>query len=182
MSTLDIILLVCFVPAIVRGIQRGFIAQVVSLVSVILGIWLAFHFSEMACEWLKQYLPNLSETVLNIAGFVLILVVVALLLHLVGALLTKTLQTLSLGFVNRLLGLVFGVLKVALILGLLILLFETLNSSLGIVKPETTANAVVYNALKNAANAIFPILKSFVTGGGADPAVVDAAAAAAANV
>ena len=74
MSTLDIILLVCFVPAIVTGIQRGFIAQVVSLVSIILGIWLAFHFSEMVCEWLRQYLPNLSETVLNIVGFVLILV------------------------------------------------------------------------------------------------------------
>ena len=83
---------------------------------------------------------------------------------------------------NRLLGLVFGVLKVALILGLVILLFETLNSSLHIVKPEATADAVVYNALKNAANAIFPILKSFVTGGGADPAAIDAAAAAAANV
>ena len=79
MSTLDIILLVCFVPAIVRGIQHGFISQVVSLVSVILGIWLAFHFSEMACEWLRQYFPNMSETVLNIAGFVLILAVVAIL-------------------------------------------------------------------------------------------------------
>ena len=181
MAILDIILLLCFIPAIVTGISKGFVKQVIDLVAILAAAWAAFHFSKMMGEWLGQYL-TLDPSILNVVSFVLVAIVVALLLHLVGTLLTKTLQTLSLGFVNRLLGLVFGVLKVALILGLLILLFETLNSSLGIVKPEATANAVVYNALKDAANAIFPILKSFVTGGGADPAAVDAAAAAAANV
>ena len=177
MAILDIILLLCFIPAIVTGISKGFVRQVVDLVAILAAAWAAFHFSTMMADWLGQYL-TLDPSILNVVSFVLVAIVVALLLHLVGALLTKTLQTLSLGFVNRLLGLVFGVLKVALILGLLILLFETLNSSLGIVKPEATAKAVVYNALKNAANAIFPILKSFVTGGGADPAAVDAAATA----
>ena len=117
---------------------------------------------------------TLDETVLKVICFVLIAIVVALVLNLVGTLITKALQKLSLGFFNRLLGLVFGVLKVGLIIGLVILLFETLNSSLHLVKPEATENAVVYNALKDVANAIFPILKSFVTGG------TDAAGAAAA--
>ena len=181
MAILDIILLLCFIPAIVTGISTGFIKQVVDLVAILAAAWAAFHFSTMMADWLSQYL-TLDASILKVVSFVLVAIVVAVLLHLVGALLTKTLKALSLGFLNRLLGLVFGILKVALILGLVILLFETLNSSLHIVKPEATADAVVYNALKNAANAIFPILKSFVTGGGADPAAVDAAAAAAANV
>ncbi len=181
MAILDIILLLCFIPAIVTGISKGFIKQVVDLVAILAAAWAAFHFSTMMADWLSQYL-TLDASILKVVSFVLVAIVVAVLLHLVGALLTKTLKALSLGFLNRLLGLVFGVLKVALILGLVILLFETLNSSLHIVKPEATADAVVYNALKNAANAIFPILKSFVTGGGADPAAVDATAAAAANV
>ena len=181
MAILDIILLLCFIPAIVTGISKGFVKQVIDLVAILAAAWAAFHFSTMMADWLGQYL-TLDPSILKVVSFVLVAIVVAILLHLVGALLTKTLKALSLGFVNRLLGLVFGVLKVALILGLLILLFETLNSSLQIVKPEATANAVVYNALKNAANAIFPILKSFVTGGGAYPAAIDAAAAAAANV
>lgn len=181
MAILDIILLLCFIPAIVTGISKGFVRQVVDLVAILAAAWAAFHFSTMMADWLGQYL-TLDPSILKVVSFVLVAIVVAILLHLVGALLTKTLKALSLGFVNRLLGLVFGVLKVALILGLVILLFETLNSSLHIVKPEATADAVVYNALKNAANAIFPILKSFVTGGGADPAAIDAAAAAAANV
>ena len=99
----------------------------------------------------------------------LIIIVAAVVLNLIGALITKALKALSLGFLNRLLGLVFAILKVALILGLVILLFETLNSSLHIVKPETTADTVVYNALKNAAEKVFPILKTFVTGNPAAP-------------
>lgn len=102
---------------------------------------------------------------LNVISFALIAIVTALVLHLVGALITKALKAVSLGFLNRLLGLVFAVLKVGLVLGLLILLFETLNSSLGLVKPEKLENAVVYGALRDASNAIFPILKTLVTGG-----------------
>ena len=165
MAILDIILLLCFIPAIVTGISKGFIKQIVDFIAILAAAWAAFRFSKVMGAWLGQYL-TLDASILNVVSFVLVAVVVAVLLHLIGALLTKTLKALSLGFLNRLLGLIFGVLKVALILGLLILLFETLNSSLNIVKPEGTENAVVYNALKDAANAVFPILKSFVTGGG----------------
>ncbi|MBQ9660046.1 MAG: CvpA family protein [Bacteroidales bacterium] len=169
MAILDIILLLCFVPAIVSGISKGFIKQVVDLVAILLAAWAAFHFSPTLGGWLGQYI-TLDAGVLNVISFVLIIIVVAMLLNLVGSLVTKTLSALSLGFLNRLLGLVFAILKVALVLGLLILLFETLNSSLHLVKPESTANAVVYNALKEAAEKIFPILKTFVTGGDAPAA------------
>ncbi|MBR1575275.1 MAG: CvpA family protein [Bacteroidales bacterium] len=162
MSTLDIILLVCFVPAIVTGIQRGFIAQVVSLVSIILGIWLAFHFSEMVCEWLRQYLPNLSETILNIVGFVLILTVVALLLHLVGKLLMRLFKAVDLGWLNWILGLIFSLLKAALIIGLVLVLFDTLNLKFGLVKADTLDQSVLYAPLRDAAYKVFPYLKALL--------------------
>ena len=148
MAILDIVLLLCFIPAIVSGISKGFVKQVIDFVAILLAAWAAFRFSTVLAGWLGTYV-TLDETVLKVICFVL-------------------------GFFNRLLGLVFGVLKVGLILGLVILLFESLNSTLNIVKPEATENAVVYNALKDVANAIFPILKSFVTG------ETDAAGAAAA--
>ena len=162
MSTLDIIILVCFVPAIVTGIQRGFIAQVVSLVSIILGIWLAFHFSEMVCEWLRQYLPHLSETILNIVGFVLILAVVALLLHLVGKLILRLFKAVDLGWLNWILGLVFSLLKAALIIGLVLVLFDTLNLKFSLVKPETLDQSVLYAPLRDAAYKVFPYLKALL--------------------
>ncbi|MCR4824946.1 MAG: CvpA family protein [Bacteroidales bacterium] len=172
MAILDIILLLCFVPAIVSGISKGFIKQAVDLVAILVAAWAAFHFSTVVADWLSQYI-TLEKTILNVVSFILIAIVVALLLNLVGSLITNAMKALSLGFINRLLGLVFAVLKVGLLLGLLILVFESLNSTLHLVKPESVSNAVVYNFLKDAAERIFPILKTFVTGGN-DPVAPDA--------
>ena len=177
MAILDIILLLCFIPAIVSGISKGFVKQVTDLVAILLAAWAAFHFSAPLSAWLGQRI-TLDPTVLKVISFVLIAVIAAVLLNLVSALITKALSALSLGFLNRLLGLVFSILKVALVLGLLILLFESLNSTLHLLKPEVTENAVVYGFLRDAANSIFPILKTFVTGG-ADSAAAAATTAAA---
>ena len=124
MAILDIVILLCFIPAIVSGISKGFVKQVIDFVAILLAAWAAFRFSTMLSEWLGTYV-TLDPTVLKVICFVLIAIVVALILNLIGVLITKALQKLSLGFFNRLLGLVFGVLKVGLIIGLVILLFET---------------------------------------------------------
>ena len=162
MCTLDIIILICFALTVVSGIWRGFIAQVVSLASVIAGIWLAFHFSEMVCEWLRQYLPNVSETILNIAGFVLILLVVSLLLHLVGKLILGLFKAVDLGWLNWILGIIFSLLKGALIIGLLLILFDTLNLKFELVKPETIDQSVLYAPIRDAAYKVFPYLKALL--------------------
>ncbi|MCR4860115.1 MAG: CvpA family protein [Bacteroidales bacterium] len=169
MAILDIILLLCFVPAIVSGISKGFVKQVVDLAAILIAAWAAFHFAPVLGTWLSKYI-TLEGSILNVISFVLIIIVAALLLNLIASLLTNALKNLSLGFLNRLLGLVFAILKVGIALGLIILLFETLNDTLHLVKPESTADAVVYNFLKDAAEKIFPILKTFVTGSGDVPA------------
>ena len=110
MAILDIILLLCFVPAIVSGISKGFVKQVVDLAAILIAAWAAFHFSTVLGGWLSQYI-TLEESILNVISFVLIIIVAAVLFNLVGALITNALKAVSLGFLNRLLGLVFAVLK-----------------------------------------------------------------------
>ena len=163
MSTPDIVILICFVPAIVRGIQRGFIAQVVSLLSVILGIYLAFQFSEMACAALQGHFPDISPTVMHIIAFVLILAVVALLLHLVGKLILEIFKAVDLGWINWILGIVFSLLKAALIIGLAIILFDTLNGKFSLVSEETLSSSVLYEPLRDAGYKVFPYLKAIFT-------------------
>ena len=90
MAILDIILLLCFIPAIVTGISKGFVKQVIDLVAILAAAWAAFHFSKMIGEWLGQYL-TLDPSILNVVSFVLVAIVVALLL----AILTCCLLNLS---------------------------------------------------------------------------------------
>ena len=83
-----------------------------------------------------------------------------LILHLIGKLLSKILSAASLGWVNRLLGLVLALAETALVLGLLSVLFESLNQQWELVKPEVLQDSVIYQFVHNLAVKILPALKS----------------------
>ena len=120
MTILDIILLLCFVPAVVTGIMKGFVSQAVQVIAILLGAWAAFHFSSVICSWLSRYL-TMDPTLLKVIAFVLVILVITLILGLIGNMLTRLLHALALGWLNGVLGVLFGILKVGIILGLLIM-------------------------------------------------------------
>lgn len=161
MSIVDIILLICFVPALISGIRKGFISQVISIVSLIGGVWLSYEFSEPVGAWLSQYIET-TENVLKLISFIIIMIAVFAGLALVGKLLEGIINFVMLGWVNKLLGVVFALLKTGLIVGLVIMLFCSLNNSLHLVSDEVLAESVLFTPLKNAAYTVFPYLKSLI--------------------
>ena len=126
MATLDIILLVCFLPGIIRGLSKGFLEQALALVGIVLSVWAAFHFSSVVSTWLQPYL-SVSETVLNVISFALILVAISLAVLLIAKLLTKVVELAMLGWLDKTLGLVLALAVNALVIGVFIILFDTLN-------------------------------------------------------
>ena len=160
MATLDIILLICFIPGIIRGISKGFLEQALSLAGIVLGVWAAFKFSALVCGWLKPYL-SLSDTTLNVVAFALILIAVSIVVLLVAKLLTKVLEMSMLGWLDKILGLVFALVVNGLMLGVFIILFDTLNLKFGFVKPEVLDASIVYTTLRDLCYLVFPYLKAF---------------------
>ena len=160
MATLDIILLICFLPGIIRGISKGFLEQALSLAGIVVSVWAAFKFSALVCTWLKPYL-SLSETTLSVVAFALILVAVCLVVLIVAKLLTKVLEMSMLGWLDKILGLVFALVVNGLLLGVFVILFDTLNLKFGFVKPEVLDGSIVYTTLRDFCYLVFPYLKAF---------------------
>ena len=158
MATLDIILLCCFIPGIIRGLSKGFLEQALALAGIVVSVWAAFKFSTLVCTWLKPYL-NISETTLNIVSFALILIVISLLVVLVAKLLTKVAELAMLGWLDKTLGLVFALAVNALVIG--VFMFDTVNAKFAFVKPEVLDASVVYTSLRDLSYLVFPYLKSF---------------------
>lgn len=158
MSILDVILLICFIPALIQGLKKGFISQVISIVSLIAGVWMSFEFSTALSAWLAQYVEA-SEKLLKIASFAIIMIGVFIILGIVGKSLEGILKFVMLGWLNRLLGVVFAFIKTGLVIGIVIILFNSLNNSLNLVSEETLAQSVLYPPLKDMAYTIFPYLK-----------------------
>ena len=162
MSILDVILLICFIPALIQGLKKGFIAQVISIASIIIGIWASSRFADVVSEWLAKYI-TVSDQIMKVVSFALILIAVFLALAAVGKLLEGMFKMVTLGWLNRLLGLVFSLVKTSLILGLLIMVFTSLNETFNLVSEATLNESVLYTPFKEAAFKIFPYIKDMLT-------------------
>ena len=161
MNIVDIILLICFIPAVIQGFRKGFISQVVAIVSIIAGAWLSFRFADTVSQWIAQYIQG-SEQVLKIVAFALIFIAVIIGLTLVGKIIEGTFKLIMLGWLNRLLGMLFSLLKAGLIIGLLIMAFCSINNALGLVDEEVLNGSVLFPPLKNLAYSVFPYLKELL--------------------
>lgn len=161
MNIIDIILLICFIPAVVQGIRKGFISQVVSIVSLILGVWMSARFASIVSGWIGQWITA-STQVLELVAFALIMILVFLVLGALGKVIEATIKLVMLGWLNKLLGVAFALLKTALIVGLVIMAFTSLNQTFGLVSPETLGESVLYTPLKKIAYDVFPYLKGLI--------------------
>lgn len=161
MSTVDIILILCFLPAMLEGITKGVVAQVTAIFSIILGVWLSFRFSAAVSAWLCRYM-EVSPQLMQILSFILIMMVVSLALYAVSKLIQGILKLVMLSWLDKLLGVIFSFLKACLIVGLLIMLFNTLNSGLGLVDESVLDNSILYGPLKNFAYTVFPYFKDLL--------------------
>ena len=162
MSALDIIILVCLLPAVYQGLTKGFMSQAASLVSVFLGSWMAFHSSNAACTALAPSLPDASPVVMHVATVLVFFILYALVFTLIGKLLEKILKLVMLGWLNRLLGLVLAIANGLLVASLLLVLFTALNNTFEIVEQKTLAESVLYQPLYNFGSALFPYLKALI--------------------
>ena len=165
MTVTDIILLVCFLPAVFQGLSKGLVGQVFSLLAIIAGGYLAIHFAPDAAEWASGIWKDADPTALRLASFAVLLTAGILVTGLVGKLLTKLVKFATLGWINRLLGLVFSIFKTALLLGLAIYFFDSLNLKWGLVDQNTLNSAPVYVYLRDFSFKIFPSLKGLISSG-----------------
>lgn len=161
MNIVDIILLICFIPALVQGLRKGFISQVIAIISIIAGVWVSARFTASASTWLAQYIEG-SEQVLKVISFALIFIAVIAILAILGRLLEGTVKLIMLGWLNRLLGMVLSLVKAGLIVGLVIMAFCSLNNTFSLVSEEVLNGSVLFPPLKNMAYTVFPYLKELL--------------------
>ncbi len=164
MNYIDIILLILLILAAVSGFKKGLVAEVASLAALILGIWGAIEFSYITSDFLVENF-DLKTDYLNIISFVVTFVVIVILVHIVGNVVNKMLETVMLGFVNKLAGLVFGVLKSALILSILLVVFDKIDEDVHILPEKAKENSRMYEPIRSFAPSIFPFIENWSING-----------------
>ncbi len=163
MSLLDIILGLLLAYGLYKGFKNGLFVEIASLIALIAGIFGAIHFSYIAGDYLHQHI-QWEERYLNIAAFIFTFVIIVLVVHVAGKFLTRIADFAMLGLLNKIAGALFGALKIAVIVGALLVFFERVNSSAGFVKNETMEASIFYEPVKEIGAFVFnAVLKGETT-------------------
>ncbi|WP_425076233.1 CvpA family protein [Psychroserpens sp. S379A] len=155
MTVIDIILGALLLFGLIRGFMKGLFVEVASLVALIAGVYGAIHFSNFAAEFLNSKL-DWDEKYINIVAFAITFVIIVLTIALAGKALTKLANFAALGILNKLLGGVFGALKIGLILSILLIVFDNMNDTIPFADEDDLENSILYEPVKGLAPMLFP--------------------------
>ena len=153
MTLIDIIILVPLLWFGFKGAKNGAIMELVQLVAIFLGIFLASRFSNLLGNFL-----GLESQYAGIIYFAITFIVVVGMLFLAGFILTKIVKMIMLGWANRLLGVVFALVKTVLILSVLIFYFNKIDSQETIFPKEKRDNSLLFRPVEKVAPAVMPSL------------------------
>ena len=146
MSWLDILILLPLLIGLVRGLMKGLIVEVSSIVAILLGFFGAKYWSAAFASWLMQQF-DWSETACIVVAYALLFAGIALGLNIVARLLSKLFQKIQLGWLNRLLGGIFGTAKWGIVIVALVLCVHNLDKQFQFIQPELREKSVVYTTI-----------------------------------
>ena len=113
MSLLDLLLGLIILSSIIAGFSAGFARVGIGFCATIAGIIFGFWYYETPAAWIHKTIS--SQTVSNVAGFLVILWAVLLVGALVAKIVASLFKMTGLSWLNRLLGAAFGFVRGALI-------------------------------------------------------------------
>ncbi len=153
-NLLDIVLLVPLLLFAFNGYKKGIIIEIATLAALVLGIYAALFFSGYTANLLTGSF-NISTEYLNIIAFIVTFIGVLIVVMFIGKLLEKVINLLMLGIVNKLAGALFGILKGALLLSILIFLINYFDTDASIIKKEARTQSVLYKNVEPVAPWIY---------------------------
>ena len=154
MNYIDLILLIFLLWSAYRGFKNGLIIEVASLAALILGIFGAIKFSYMTSDFLVEKF-EMTTKYLPLISFAITFVVIVIVVHLLAKAMDKLVKAVALGFINRLFGVLFGVVKTAFILSIVLVILNTIDRKAQFLPEDKIEESFLYNPISAFAPLIF---------------------------
>ena len=158
MNFLDIIFIIPIVWFAYQGFKRGLIIELASLLALILGIYTALYFSGYAADFLINNM-DMSSKYVPVASFILTFIVVVVVVYFIGKILEKLINMVALGFLNKLAGSFFGILKAVIVLSIALLIINQFNDDL--ISHQKKKNSFLYGPISRIAPILWNSLEDF---------------------
>lgn len=160
MGFLDIVFTALLGYALYTGLKNGLFVEIASFGSLIIGIFVAIKFSHLVRLALEDSI-KVNPKYIEIIAFAITFLIVVVGIYLLAKFFTSVTNFASLGWLNKLGGAVFSMLKTVLMLSVVISLFQKININHMLVKEETLNNSVLYHPIQEVATFMYPSLEKW---------------------
>lgn len=161
MQILDIILVIPFLWFGFKGLTNGLLKEIFSTLALLIGLYLAIHFS--------SYIGNLLAGIVSSTSpyFKLTCFAITFILALLGMKLgtwaaDRFFSKVGIGWLNKLGGLAFGILKGVFIVGAFIYLLNHFDKNNTLIEQNTKNKSLLYNPISNFVTTVYPSLQQLI--------------------
>ncbi len=154
MNYIDILIGIPLLYGLYKGFSRGLLIEIAMLAGLVLGVYVAVKFSGITEDFLREQLKIQASYLAYIAFGVTVLGVV-IGLHLLGRLLTKLVDVICLGFFNKILGALLGVVKYFILVCVLLLLLDAVDEKFPFLPKDAREGSLFFNPFLTFAKQIY---------------------------
>lgn len=159
MNYLDIIILIAVAIFVFRGLKNGLVIELATLVSLFLGVLAGIYLSDYVAGLLAKHL-GLSAGFTSAVAFILIFIAVIIITRIIAKAMETAIDMTPLGFVNKLLGALFSVLKVLFFISLIFYLIAKADKKEKAITQEAKNKSYFYKPVSAIAPLTIPKIKA----------------------
>jgi len=158
MNYLDIVIAIPLLYGLIKGFTNGLIKEITGLLGLIIGVYVALNFSFYLHPKFEEVLGG-YEQFIPIIAFATLFIVSVLMIKILGYIIDKLTKALALGFVSRILGAIFGFLKVVVIFSFLLAII----SDYDLIDKNTQDESVLLKPIQEVSDLITPEINKHKT-------------------
>lgn len=156
MNFLDIIVIIPVLWGAFKGFKNGLITEGGTMVALILGIWASISFSGTFAKYIQEY-TSIAPEYQQIAAFACTFILVLIACFIVTKVILRFCKAINILWLDKLLGIVFGMSKYLIILAFLFYLANTLIKTYARKPIEVVETSILFKPMAETA-------ESFISG------------------
>lgn len=160
MNFIDWIIIVLVGIGMIKGLLDGLVRQLVSLMGIIAGSWVAIQYADATATFLQK-VHDFPEYIWKPLSFFLPFILVLILGNLLATIIQKLLAEIGLGPLNHVAGAVFGGLKAILLISVALNLFQMIDGGNRIIKSSKKSESIAFYPVLRVSPALLPYLQKY---------------------
>lgn len=159
MNYIDIVLCIPLVWGLYKGFTKGLIIEAATLVAFGLGVWGGLYFSDLCAQKIKELL-NWNSPYLPIISFAITFLGIVIIVYFIAKMIQRMVEGIALGGINKIGGALFGSLKYALVMSVVIFVMNAVEKSYPLISFQVKNESLMYEPIGTIAPMVIPGLNT----------------------